>query len=95
MIGATLAIRFRRNAGMPRWEVNYNCRLAWIHDSIVEVDGGWDVGVAANIPPPPRSASSAAAVAPTKTPVPALPNDGRRSFAGTEPRVPDPVGLAV
>ncbi len=46
-------------------------------------------------PPPPKSAPIAAAVTPTRTPVPALPNDGRCSFAGTEPRVPDPVGLAV
>jgi len=61
--------------------------------------------VALVIPPSPKFAPVAAAVAPTKTPVPALPNvipvssekrdDGRCSFAGTEPRVPDPVGLAV
>ena len=77
------------------WKIDYNGQLAWIHTGIVAAESTEGVRVASIIPAVPKVQVRTAEVAPTKTPVPELPNDGRCSFAGTEPRVPDPVGLAV
>ena len=76
-------------------QIEYHGRIGWIFRDLGTIPDFWAINLAANIPATP---SANRLLSPTRvrvTPIPTKRTAARCTFVGTEPRVPDPVGLAV
>lgn len=76
-------------------QIKYHGRTGWIFWNLGTVTGSSPVSVAANIPATPSANRPSSPTRVRVTPITTRRTAARCTFADTEPRVPDPINLAV